>query len=117
MSMRLQQIPKFENMNDVTINVYMTDKGGSDIWPLYISKRRGDEPINLLLLCDNNENTHYTWIKNFNRLLGKSEDHPKVYCPYCMHGYDKRYTNDEKMKEHMDGCFTYEPMKIKLPDE
>ena len=34
--MRLQQIPKFENMNDLTINVYMTDKDGSDIWPVYI---------------------------------------------------------------------------------
>ena len=34
-----------------------------------------------------------------------------------MHGFDKRTTNDEKMKEHMQDCFTYGAMKIKLPEE
>ena len=68
-------------------------------------------------MCDNNEKSHYTWIKNFNRLLGKGSEMPKEFCPYCMHRYAKRCTNDEQMEEHMDGCFTYEPMKIKLPEE
>ena len=117
MPMRLQQIPKFEKMNNLTINVYTTDRTGEDIWPIYISKTRCNNPINLLLLSQG-ENSHYTWIKNFNRLLGRSEDkHPKVFCPYCMHGYDKRYTNDEKMQEHMKDCFSYGPQKIKLPED
>ena len=117
MPMRLQQIPKFEKMNNLTINVYMSNKSGSDIWPVYISKRRGNDPINLLLLSDD-EKSHYTLIKNFNGLLRKPKDHnPKVFCPYCMHGFDKRTTNDEKMKEHMQDCFTYGAMKIKLPEE
>ena len=95
----------------------MSNKAGSDIWPVYISKRRGDDPINLLLLSDD-EKSHYTLIKNFNGLLRKPKDHhPKIYCPYCCHGFDKRTTNDEKMKEHMQDCFTYGPMKIKLPEE
>ena len=55
--------------------------------------------------------------QNFNTLLGKSEDHSKVFCPYCMHGYDKRYTNDEKMQEHMKDCFSYGPQKTKFPEE
>ena len=114
--MKIQQIPKFENMNNLTINVYTTNKTGSNIWPIYISKRRGNDPINLLLLCDD-EKSHYTLIKNFNGLLRKPKDHPKVFCPYCMHGFDKRYTDDEKMKEHMQDCFTYGAMKIKLPEE
>merc|ERR1711936_437835 len=107
MPMRLQQIPKFEKMNNLTINVYMSNKSGSDIWPVYISKRRGDEPINLLLLSDD-EKSHYTYIKNFNGLLRK---------PYCCHGFDKRTTNDEKMKEHTEDCFTYGAQKTKLPEE
>ena len=59
----------------------------------------------------------YTLIKNFNGLLRKSKDHPKVCCPYCMHRFDKRFTNDIKMKEHMNDCFTYGPQKIKLPEK
>ena len=55
MPMRLQQIPKFENMNDLTINVYMPNKTRSYIWPEYISKRRRDEPNHLLLLCHDDE--------------------------------------------------------------
>jgi len=113
--MKIQQIPKFENMNDLTINVYTTNKSGSDIWPVYISKRRGNNPINLLLLSDD-EKYHYTLIKNFNGLLRKPKDHnAKVFCPYCCHGFDKRYTDEQKMKEHMQECFTYGAQKIKLP--
>lgn len=45
------------------------------------------------------------------------DKHAKEFCPYCCHGFDKRTTNDEKMKEHMQDCFTYGAMKIKLPEE
>merc|ERR1712208_148426 len=73
MPMRLQQIPKFEKQNDLTINVYMSNKAGSNIWPVYISKTRGDDPINLLLLSDD-EKSHYTYIKNFNSMCRKPKE-------------------------------------------
>ena len=69
MPMRIQQMPKFEKLNELSINVYMSDKTGKNIWPIYISKRRGSDPINLLLLSDG-EKSHYTWINDFNALLG-----------------------------------------------
>ena len=62
MPMRLQQIPKLKKMNNLTINVYMTDRTAEEKWPVYISKRRDNEAINLLLLSDN-EKCHYTLIK------------------------------------------------------
>jgi len=117
MPMRLQQIPKFEKQNDLTINVYMTDRTGDDIYPVYISKKRGNDPINLLLLSDG-EKSHYTYIKNFNAMCRKpKETHTKVFCPYCMHGFVKKYTNDIKMKNHMDDCFTYGAQKTNMPEE
>ena len=116
MPMRLDKIPKFEKLNDVTINVYMTDDKGKEIWPVYISKKRESDPINLLILQDG-EKSHYTLIKNFNALLGKGSLHPKLFCPYCCHGFDKRCTNEEKMKEHMYDCFTYGGQKVKMPKE
>merc|ERR1712055_508885 len=116
MPMRLQQIPKFEKQNDLSINVYMTDRTGEDKWPIYISKRRDNETINLLLLSDN-EKCHYTLIKNFNAFCKKSKEHPKEFCPYCMHGFDKRYTNAEKMKNHMNDCFKYGGQKTNMPEQ
>ena len=116
MPMRLDQIPKFEKLNDLTINVYMTDTNGNNIWPVFISKRRGSDPINMLLLSDG-EKSHYTLIRDFDRLLSYDTKHPKMFCPYCLHGYDKRYTNEEKMKAHMDECFKYGGQKIQLPEE
>ena len=117
MPMRLQQIPKFEKQNDLTINVYMTDRTGDDIYPVYISKKRGNDPINLLLLSDG-EKSHYTYIKNFNAMCRKpKETNTKVFCPYCMHGFVKKYTNDLKMKNHMDDCFTYGAQKTNMPEE
>ena len=78
--MKLDKISKFENMNEMTVNVYMTDTKGRDIWPVYISKRRGSDPVNLLLLQDG-EKTHFTWIKNFNRLLSFGDTNAKIFCP------------------------------------
>ena len=113
MPMRLDQIEKFEKLNDLPINVYMTDTNGKNIWPVYISKRRQTDSINMLLLTDG-EKSHYTLIKDFNALLSYDKN-PKLFCPYCLHGYDKRYTNDEKMKEHMEDYFKYGGQKIQLP--
>ena len=78
MPMRLDKISKFEKLNDVTINVYMTDDKGKDIWPVFISKKRECDPINLLILQDG-EKSHYTLIKNFNGLLGKGSHNSKLF--------------------------------------
>merc|ERR1739842_10505 len=111
--MGLDKISKFEEMNEMlTVNCYMTDIKGKEIWPVYISKKRGSDPINLLLLQDDNKQ-HFTWIKDFNALLNYDHKHPKIFCPYCCHGFDKRCTNEEKMKEHRDDCFTYGGQKVK----
>ena len=98
-----------------TLNVYMSDASGKDIWQIYISKRRGSDPIDLLLLSDGKK-SHYTWIKDFNALLNYDYKHPKQFWPYCLHGFDNRYIDDEKMKAHMDDCFTYGGQRVELPE-
>ena len=59
------------------------------------------------------EKSHYT----FNGLLNKDKDGRKVFCPYCCHGFIKRYKNEAQMREHMDECFTYGGQKVKMPEE
>ena len=50
MPMKVDQVEKFEKLNDLTINVYMSYMSAKHIWPIYISKRGESDPINLLLL-------------------------------------------------------------------
>ena len=39
------------------------------------------DPTNLLLI-EGDEKSHYTWIKNYNRLLSYDLSNQKVFCPY-----------------------------------
>ena len=116
MPMALKDIDKFEKLNNLIINVYGCTENGKEIWPRRISKKRGKEAINLLMLEDENR-YHYVLIKNFDRLLGKSDSHPKNFCPYCCHGFDKRSLKDGQIDEHMTKCFTYGGTRIVLPEK
>ena len=118
MPMKLKDIDKFEKLNNLIINVYGCTKNGKEIWPRRISKKRGKEAINLLML-DNGKRYHYVLIKNLNKLLGKSGavSNPKNFCPYCCHGFDKRYLKDGQMVQHMDVCFKYKGTKVIMPEK
>ena len=48
----IYQIPKFEEQNNITINLYITESDGRAIRPVKISKRHQIDPINLLLVVD-----------------------------------------------------------------
>ena len=63
---RIDQVHKFDHLNNLTINVYTMKHNGKEVTPLYISKTRDFNPINLLLIQGKNKN-HYTWIKSFDR--------------------------------------------------
>merc|ERR1711867_147003 len=115
MPMAVKDIDKFERVNDLVINVYGCTEDGTDIWPRRISKRRDKEAINLLML-EKDDNYHYVLIKNLNRLLNY-DNNPKEFCPYCCHGFDKRYLTEGQIDEHIATCFTYGGAKIKMPEK
>ena len=89
-AMRIDDIPQFENRNNISIAVYRINKGnGKTVYPLYMTKRRDKDPINLLLIEGENYH-HYTWIKHFNRLLkSPKQKKTKLFCPYCCYGFRK----------------------------
>ena len=83
------QISKFEEKNNLSINIYShTDK--YEIIPLRItSTHKEGRHIDLLLLRNDDGDTHYTWIKNMSRLLkgrtGYRGNIPSAYiCPNCL---------------------------------
>ena len=58
----------------------------------------------------------YVLITKLNSLLGKQGD-TRLFCPYCCHGFVKRYAKDGKMEEHMENCFKYGGCKVIMPDD
>ena len=79
---------------------------GKQISPLRITNNevRLDDMTNLLLI-EGTETTHYTWIKDLDRLLCRGENHTRKYCPFCCTGFDVRYS--KKLKDHLPLCRAY----------
>ena len=97
--MTLKQIPKFEKLNNISINVNILEGNTKlDVVPAYITNNKCETHINLLLIQDdcNTTKCHYVWIKNLSRLLSAqiSKHHGQLYfCDRCLnyfHCKDKR---------------------------
>ena len=85
---KLDDIPKFEKQNNLAISVYTVKQGGKQVCPLYITKRREMDPINLLLI-EGDEKFPYAWTKNYDRFLSYDTSNQKVFCPYYCYGFCK----------------------------
>jgi len=66
--MTLNQIKKFENINDISINVYCIEKQKElSILPIQLIEKKTDKHVNLLYV--QNDVGHFVWIKNLSRLV------------------------------------------------
>lgn len=109
----LSQIPKFENQNDISINVFgYEDK---EIFPMRITKSKRKSHVDLLYLKKNSVLFHYCLIKNLNRFLYRTEGgrggHAHYYCPYCLHGFLEK----KNLNKHIDFCMSLGEQKIEMP--
>jgi len=111
-SVKMDDIPKFEKQNDVSINIFGYEK--NEIFPVHITNHRFKRHINLLMISDNRKN-HYCWIKDLNRLLGDQHSNTRRYhyCSYCLYGFIK----ERLLEDHIPYCQTHGPQKIKLLKE
>ena len=105
--MPVTDMTKFENMNDISINVYGFSK---ESYLIQKSDQKKSKHIDLLLYND-----HYCWIKNFSRFCGKVKSDGKCkthYCHHCLQGY----TSQEKLDYHMTmGCASITTCKPCMP--
>ena len=85
------------------------------ICPLYISQRDQTQPINLLLIYDEETETHYTCITSMSRLLRNQPGHTHTYFPRCLTGFRVDCNGNERMKEHIQHCSKNNPTKIAYP--
>jgi hypothetical protein len=93
---RLRDISKFEKYNpQLSINVYGLEQIFKDnvtkyevVGPLHYSSNKNRMHVNLLLVTDEEGNSHYCWIKDLSRLVSQqvtSRDGAKHFCDGCLH--------------------------------
>ena len=100
----LSQMPKVERLNNLAINVFGYSKQAG-IHPLYLTKDLTPDPINLLLITkveDGKTNSHYCWIKDFNRLCHDQTlyEHRKFFCLRCI----SPHCSERTLSDHLIYC-------------
>ncbi|KYN09494.1 hypothetical protein ALC57_18399 [Trachymyrmex cornetzi] len=90
--MTLKDIPKFEHLNAVSINVYGIEN--EQVLPLRLTGDKKEKHVNLLYLQDpyNNVVTHFAWIKNLSRLVRSQLTRKKNKKYFCDRAKDCRRT-------------------------
>ncbi|XP_018393385.1 PREDICTED: uncharacterized protein LOC108772363 [Cyphomyrmex costatus] len=97
--MTLSQIKKFENLNDITINVYAIEEG---IVPIRLADQKRSKHVNLLYVEDDIAG-HFALIKDLSRLVSSQINkygHKKYFCGRCLH----YFSSSDKLETHSMDC-------------
>ena len=100
--MKIKDIPTFERLNNLNINVFELSANDKSLSPKYVNKNYYDEQIDLLLY----EN-HYCLITNLNNFC-KNNEHYTHLCRRCLNTYGDR----TKLEEHMLRCIEQKTCNI-----
>jgi len=66
--MTLNQIKKFENFNNILINIYNIENK-KEIFSLQFTEKKMDKHVNLLYVQNDDDVGHFAWIKDLSRLM------------------------------------------------
>jgi len=106
--MSVHKIRFFEKRNNLNINVYSLEDKNSII-PVYISSNKETEyPLIHLFYYDN----HYSYVNNFNRLMGEQGTH-KLVCPYCCQFKSSGGDAKQALEKHLSYCISGQ--KVMMP--
>ena len=112
--MSITDVPKFENQNNLGINVFGFEK--NKILPLYLSGKGAHKVIPLLLLTDG-LTSHYCLITNFHAFMARQfsgkEHHRYKFCERCHHGFQDALS----LEKHFDLCGEHKVVHITMPTE
>ncbi|XP_018346999.1 PREDICTED: uncharacterized protein LOC108751371 [Trachymyrmex septentrionalis] len=111
-----KDISKFENLNNISINVYSIEN--KQVLPLRLTSDKKDKHVNLLYMQDScNDNiTHFAWIKKLSRLVSSQlskKKNKKYFCDRCLH----YFSTNEKLQSHTMDCQKINDCAIRLPSE
>ena len=102
---------KIEKQNSININVFGYEN--KQPYPIYISKEKNEDHMELLLITEN-ENNHYVLIKDFNKFMyiQTKHEHRKHFCMHCL----QCFSSDRVLINHKDICIQVNGTQaIKMP--
>ena len=108
-----KQYNKIEKQNEININVFGYEN--KQPYPIFVSKEKYEDCINLLLITEN-ENKHYVLIKDFNSFMFNKTKHKerKHFCMHCL----QCFSSERVLTDHKDNCITVNGTQaVKMPDK
>ncbi|XP_060870596.1 uncharacterized protein LOC132945009 [Metopolophium dirhodum] len=128
----LNQIKIFEKNNpNVSVNVYGIDKQFQPpkfpeykVFPLKVVHEEKPDHFDLLLISDQDDNTHYSYISNFSRLIStlKTKHNGQlIFCKRCFTSFDKqqykyKLNGVAGLEQHKLICGEHKPILPQLPE-
>ena len=108
-----KQYNKIEKQNDININVFgYEDK---QPFPIYISKEKFENQMNLLLITKD-KNKHYVLIEDFNKFMYNQRKHKerKHFCLHCL----QCFSSERVLNEHEYNCIQVNGTQaVKMPEK
>ena len=94
-----KQYNKIEKQNEININVFGYEN--KQKYPIYVSKEKYEDCMNLLLITEN-ENKHYVLIKDFNKFMYNQTKHKerKHFCMHCL----QCFSSERVLTDHKENC-------------
>ncbi|KAF4532661.1 hypothetical protein B566_EDAN002896 [Ephemera danica] len=110
----IKDVKKFEQGNNITVNVFALDDEGK-VYPVRVAETEKVDHRDLLIIQDE-DNTHYTYIKDFNRLVASQLTKHKgsvFVCKRCFTHYNEE---EEKLIAHRELCSQKDAVRIRMPE-
>ena len=98
--MKIKDIPKFENLNNLNVNVFELTK--TVLTPIHINTNYDQPQIDLLLYQN-----HYCLITKLHCLINK-DSHMKWVCRRCL----TAFSSEDILSQHIDRCQKQQPTNI-----
>ena len=95
----IKQYNQIEKQNKINVNVFCYEE--EQIFPLYISKEKFKDHMELLLITEGTK-SHYVLIKDFNKLMYNQTKHKerKHFCMYCL----QCFSSERILNKHVENC-------------
>ena len=108
---KVKDVGVIEDMNKICINVFSYED--KLVCPVYVSKKKYDDFMNLLMIHEGNK-SHYVYVSlDFNSLMFNASKHKdkKWFCMRCL----QHFSSEIILEKHKDDCLVvYGEQRVKL---